>query len=157
MALIEELRRDAEHVDYEIWMLFAITERLRAAAALPSDEVARRAILESWLIHLRALYEFFKTENRKDRRAVDYFENDHTKAAKIGDLAPKPDSWEERRIKEIHKAVAHIVEDRARLDTNWSEWDLDLVTPRLRVFFELLEADTRPWFPRAARWFASPT
>jgi hypothetical protein len=72
-------------------------------------------------------------------------------------LAPVQDSWEDARIGELHQALAHIVQERAKLNTNWTEWDLALVRPRLDTFFRLLDAARRPWFPRAARWFAAAT
>lgn len=156
---MDALQRDAEHVDYEIWMLMKLTERFGAPLTLPEDDIACRAMLESWLLHLRALYEFFKTHDRQgnDRRAVDYFEADSTKAAQIAGLAPVKDSWEDARIREIHKALAHIARGRSKLNTNWTERDLALVRPRLEIFFRVLDPARRPWFPRAARWFAAAT
>ena len=158
MATDDELKRDAEHLDYEVWMLMESTERLRGDKPLPSDPVARKALLEAWLIHLRLLLEFFRTTKSKpdDLRAVDYFDG-HTDKPKIEQLAPVKDSWENRRAQEINKALAHIVQDRAKLNTDWNEWDLKLVTSRLTTFFDLLPADRRVWFPRSSRWFARAT
>ncbi len=113
MATEDELKRDAEHLDYEIWMLMEATERLRGVKPTSSDPIERRALLESWLIHLRLLLEFFRTGKAKpdDLRAVDYFEG-HKDKPKIELLAPAKDSWEDKRAQEIHKALAHIVQDR---------------------------------------------
>jgi len=155
MASEDELKRDAEHLDYEIWMLMEVTERLRGTKPVSVDPVARKALLESWLIHVRLLLEFFRTTKSRgdDLRAADYFDG-HAAKPKIEALAPVKDSWEDKRAQEIHKSLAHIVQDRAKLNTNWSEWDLAVVTSRLATFFDLLPAERRVWFPRAGHWFA---
>lgn len=156
MPSVEDLARDAMHVDYEIWMLMSAHERLAGIHPGPSDEIARRALLESCLLHVRNLLEFFRTSkpHGDDLRAVDYFEDSSPAKDEVTALEPSRGSWEDRRMREVHKALAHIVENRGQLNTDWSEWDLELVTRRLRVFFDLLSPERRVWFPRAARWFA---
>ena len=152
-----ELDRDAQTVNYEIWMLMEASERLGSRLTLPTDEIARRAVLESWVLHLRALLEFFRTGTREpdDVRAEDYFAVGSAEVARIQALAPARGSWEESRRKEMRKLLAHIVQDRSRFNSDWNARDLAAVTDRLQTFFEALAPDRRAWFPRASRWFAS--
>lgn len=152
-----DLKRDAGTVDYEIWMLRETSERLRGLKPLPTDEILRRTVLESWLLHLRALLEFFRTragtKRDDDVRAEDFFEVGSPELERIRALEPTADSWEGERQKEIHKLLAHIVQDRARYNSEWSERDEAMVTDRLEVFFDSIEPSKRLWFPRANAWF----
>ncbi len=156
MATLDELRRDAKHLDYEIWMLMETAERLRGDKPMPDDEIAKRAVLESWLVHVRILMEFFSNRAGPDSdnvQAVHYVSGSSAKR-RLRAQQPRKGSREWKRVKEIHKALAHLARDRDRLNTDWNEWDLEMVTSRLRSFFEVLPPERRLWFPKASKWFA---
>ena len=154
MASLAQLETDAKHVDYEISMFMELSDRLLRQRDIPADDVLRRAVFESCLLHFRALLEFFRTDTKyvDDLRATDYIDNPAHKSA-IGLLAPNES--ERARMGQLHKALAHIVSSRDQLDTNWSEADLALVTSRLKLFFAHLPAPRRRWFLRASPWFVA--
>ena len=111
------------------------------------------ALFESCLLHFRALLEFFKTSRAEpdDLRAVDYIDDAKHKAD-FGNLAPN--DAERARVKELHKALAHVVVGRDALNTDWSESDFRLVKNRLSLFFAWLPAPRLRWFPLAEKWFS---
>lgn len=155
MATPTDLREDAGTIDYEVWMLMETAERLRGHKQLPVDEIARRAVVESCLLHARVLLEFFRTSetHTDDLRAMHFFDDGSPERLKIESLARSKDSWERKRNDEIHKALAHPVQNRKLLNTDWNEWDLGMVTSRLKTFYALLEPERRSWFPRSSNWF----
>ena len=147
------METDAKHLDYEIWMFMETSDRFVQQRELPTDDVLRRALFESCLLHFRALWEFFRADKKygNDLRAADYIDDPLDKAA-IGNLAPNKTELD--RTQELHKALAHIVSGRDGLNTDWSVADLSMVTSRLKVFFAHLPAPRRRWFPRSGTWFA---
>lgn len=159
MPTEDELKRDAVTIDFEIWMLMETSARLSGNLPRPVDKISNNALLESWLVHLRALLEFFRTgyrgPNKDDVRAEDYFTEKNLEIKKIRSLAPNPKSREEKRKKEIDKLLMHIVKDRSRFYSRWSARDNEMVTSRLKIFFKILEPSRRAWFPKAGPWFTS--
>ena len=153
MPSLAEMETDAKHLDYGIWMFMETSECFLRQRELPTDDVLRRALFESCLLHFRALLEFFRADKKygDDLRAADYIHDPLHKTA-IGNLAPN--ATELDRAQKLHKAIAHIVSGRDRLNTNWSAADLSMVTSRLKVFFAHLAAPRHRWFPRSSSWFA---
>ena len=79
----EELRELSEHLLYEVEMLFGTANVLLAdAIAEESAQLSttiRNAVLESFVVHFRALQEFFwfgKPRFETDARAADFFEGE---------------------------------------------------------------------------------
>lgn len=152
-----ELKEGSVHLDYEIWMLMETIERLRREDRLPQDELLRRALLESWLAHVRALLDFFRRPNPKyprDMRAVDYFDHDAAAREEIEKLAPAKDSDDEFRFRDISQALAHLVYGRDKLNTVWTEDDQWMVVSKLNRFFAVLRPEQRSWFVRSEKYFS---
>jgi hypothetical protein len=115
------------------------------------DYTIRRAILESWGVHLRCLIEFFHPKRKDVLRAEHY----------VADVAgwyracPKFNKREQRRQKALHELLAHIAIGRDARKSHWSEADHKIVTRRVPLFLAHLTARRLRWFPDAARFFPS--
>ena len=70
-----ELRESSTHLHYEYSMLVSVTEFLATSRAPPSWLVS--AVLESFVIHYRALYDFFylKAQQPDDVIAAHFFDS----------------------------------------------------------------------------------
>lgn len=98
----DELRRASDHLYYEIWMLNSLAQGL--ASGIFGEGVINNALLESFVIHARALLDFFYTD--KPRHADDVVAQD---------FFPTPEQWPKARpkksqaLKKVHRRVAKEV------------------------------------------------
>src|SRR5215467_13006895 len=78
--MTEQKLRDysADHIYYELFMLYETAARLRHDPTIEGDWVARSALIESFLIHARALACFlYPGELARRRRATDITADDY--------------------------------------------------------------------------------
>ena len=136
-----QLRTGAKHIDAEIDMLMRAAQYLRhpTAHGATHDYTVRRAILESWGLHLRCLIEFFHPKRTDVLRAEHY----------VADLlrwqqdCPKLNKREQRRQKALHELLAHLAIGRDARKSRWSERDHRIVTRRIPLFLAHLSTRRR--------------
>jgi len=146
-----QVRAGAKHVDAEIDMLVRTAEYLRHPTrhGATHDYTIRRAILESWAIHLRCLIEFFHPKRTDVLRAEHYVAD----AVEWLRTCPKLNKQEQRRQKALHELLAHIAIGRDARKSRWSEADHRIVTRRIPLFLAHLTSRRRSWFPEATHLF----
>jgi len=144
------LRRAARHVDHEMEMVLGTGERLRRPAEAGADPLLRRALLEAWGVHYRALLEFFHPAKgtRPDVILAEHYFRD---PAIWNRLAPRLTKRQARRREALHIMLAHLSYRRHPRLTRWSVADHELIRLRVRLFFNRLPARRRRWFPQTAR------
>jgi len=146
-----QLRSGADDVDAEIDMLMRTADCLRSPPRQGGthDQTMRRAMLESWAIHLRCLIEFFHPKRTDVLRAEHYVADTRNWLR----ACPKLNKRERRRQKALHELLAHISIGRDARKSRWSEADHRIVTRRIPVFLAHLPSRRRGWFPKANRFF----
>jgi hypothetical protein len=146
-----KLRSGARHVDAEIEMLIHTAIYLRNPGAHRSthDATIRKALLESWCIHLRCLIEFFHP-TRPDVLRAEYYVED---SAAWSAICPKLTKREKRRRKALHELIAHLAVGRDARKSKWSEKDHNIVARRVALFMEHVSSRRKKWFPEATHWF----
>jgi hypothetical protein len=109
----EELREASNWLKYEIWMFRGLAEMI---ALGQTDGLVKNAILDSFLIHTRALLSFFYAYNphKNDAIAEDYFSS----SEEWINMRPIKSDYLEGVHNRISKSVAHISYVR-----NKSSWD----------------------------------
>lgn len=116
----EELRKASDWLIYEYWMLKGLTQLLQDDD-LTEIGLLRNAVLDSFLIHARALVDFFyRKPKHTDAVAGDYLD-DTGKAYWEEHYSNAPDWFEDIRTR-INKGVAHISYDRHK-----DVWDYELI------------------------------
>ncbi|MFQ5889201.1 MAG: hypothetical protein ACE5JR_04010 [Gemmatimonadota bacterium] len=152
----ETLHTVAEDVDYEIWMFMAIGERYRHKRLKPADALAKRALVESWLLHLRNLWVFFEEPRGSSRpdavRAGDFVVDEGEFAESLARV-PTDILAEQKRIADINRVLMDASARRRQRDARWREEDHHIVEKRLRAFFRILPVGRRSWFHRSQHWF----
>ena len=143
-----QLRGGAEDVDYEIDMLMR-TAAFLCGPPTGEDPIIRRAVLESWCVHLRCLIEFFHPTRRDTIRAEHYMAD----VGRWNRLCPVLNERERRRRQALHQLFAHIAIGRDARKSGWRENDQRIVTRRIPLFLSSLPTRRRSWFPNAANWF----
>src|SRR3990172_5474946 len=118
----EELRDASNWLIYEYWMLKGLTDLLSRDDDLIEIGLLRNAVLDSFLIHARALVDFFyrKPKYETDVVASDYLDGEE-KAHWEEHYSEDPDWFEDVRTR-IDKGVAHISYDRHK-----DAWDYGLI------------------------------
>jgi hypothetical protein len=115
----EEMRRAAEHLEYEFWMLTAVAEAM--ASGISSQGWLTNALLESFVIHFRALVDFFyppPNPKSDDIQAAHYFD-DPTE----WELMRPPLSDELKRGRaRAHKEIAHLTYARLEVTRDTKPW-----------------------------------
>jgi hypothetical protein len=128
----------AEHLPYEIEMLYHTAVRL-FAAGVPTvpDAVTRCALLESFALHLRVLVDFLWNDRRgqpEDALAGDFFPDGEWRALR----PPKPSSLT-AAAKKAGMQVAHLSYNRIPLTPDQKGWRGSLlcdIAPALRAFVD---------------------
>jgi len=111
-----------------------------------SVRVIRNCAIESFLLHYRALREFFSSIPKRiadNLKAADYLATWHTSALWVTD---------QKEIDRIHKRLAHLSTKRTLLDNNWDlahmEWN---VAQTVEDFISKLMPAQQVWFQQAAQ------
>lgn len=135
-----------EHVEYEMWMLFAIKDSISL-----EDQVSRNARVESFAIHLRNLITFFyPTQNTKttDVYARDFFTNKSEWIDSCPVISTKLIKARER----AHREVGHLTTHRISGTPKEKAWDMtDLceeILPIIRFFYVSARPAPLPGFFR---------
>jgi hypothetical protein len=132
----EELRNASDWLIYEYWMLEGLNHLLLYEEGLTEIGIVRNAVLDSFLIHARALVDFFfnsEPNHEQDAVAGDYF--DETEKACWEKRHPKDPDWFKDTRTRINKGVAHISYDR-----NKDAWGHLLIEPEIgNAFCEFVE------------------
>jgi len=107
-----ELRKAAEHVNYEMMMLRECSKRLHPP---PSDPVLKNALIESYLLHARNLFHFLGVRDQRYGRGRDV-------------LAPHFSvTWEppecptalRGQMDRVNKRLAHLTYERLTMSDQW--------------------------------------
>jgi len=139
-----ELRKAADHVNYEIATLVYAGEKLAARPAGSDGDIA----LESFLLHFRNLRAFLcPTKQRLGND--DVIASDFLNEGKGRDLG----DWtflQEHKGK-LDKMLAHITYARAvYITSSQNQWDFggmqELMLTELEYFFSMLPTNVRTWF-----------
>jgi hypothetical protein len=134
----------ARHVVYELRMWQWAAAQLRENGREQLDTPERNAIIESYLLHLRSLIEFFRSESLRsgDVAAVQYEPN-----WSVGNYA----STLERAWASLNKRLSHITTERLNEEA-WpvAQQSFQLAHDAVGVLWEkfdgLLDVERRSWF-----------
>jgi hypothetical protein len=143
---LKEMAR--RHLSYEVKMLRELADALRGNGVGP--RTMRNALLESFLIHYRNLYDFFYPDfpGRKrlphDICALDYLQNQKRWRKKRPDADPKLLENRER----VNVLLAHLTLRRLRYNTrSWHDKKMaGLIEELLQEFLRELPGERRAWF-----------
>jgi hypothetical protein len=106
--------------------------------------VIRNCAIESFLIHYRALREFFSSlpkTNPDNLKATDYLSAWQTSVKWV---------TEQKEIDRIHKRLAHLSRKRTTLDNNWGLAHMESnVSQTFEDFISKLAPDQQLWFHEA--------
>jgi hypothetical protein len=150
----------SHHVEYEIKQFTACSNVLREDfwVEVPTymAKTARNALLESWTVHFRALYDFLYAEpTRDDMGAGDWFPDGRWPAVRKG---PASDLAKARR--RVNKDIAHLTYDRLKRAGAGVFWPHETIIDGLgRDLFRFVDSvdagSVRDGF-KAAVWQALP-
>jgi hypothetical protein len=117
----DDIRQLSEHLQYEVWMTFALIELLLGWAYWdPRHQVALNAQIEAFTIHVRQLIGFLWLERARkgDALAADYFA-----PGEWEQLRPeRPPAIDEAVYRKIGWGVAHLTYGRARGTPADKQW-----------------------------------
>nr|MBP7322114.1 hypothetical protein [Deltaproteobacteria bacterium] len=152
-----ELQKASEQLYYEFWMLTSVAKGLASGIAVKGW--LQNALLESFIIHVRALLDFLYTDDPKsdDIAAVDYF------ADKEGWAIIRPMLSRSLRVarKRAGKEVAHLTYSRLSVSPENKIWSFIDITTEIQVvlsiFLEHAQADllAPQWQPQQLQSQAS--
>ncbi len=141
----DELKNGAKWVNYEFDMLIR-TFRYRADKR---DCSMNNMIIESFLVHTRNLYEFFRKRNRRDKDEVlslDYVVDNMKNKSWNNEQGKLKDNLKSE-VKRIHQRLAHISYDRNLPER---EWDRPFLFKKLNYmmqkFKEHIPENSKDWF-----------
>jgi hypothetical protein len=140
----DELRKAADHVNYEIATLVYAGEELVARPAGSDGDIA----LESFLLHFRNLRAFLCPTKQRlgddDVIASDFL--NERKGRDLGDW-----TFLQEHKGKLDKMLAHITYARAvYITSRQNQWDFggmqELMLTELEYFFSMLPTNVRTWF-----------
>lgn len=144
---IKQLQEIAwEHISYEIEMFEYSGSRLVKGIA---NDGERNAMLETFLLHARCLYDFlYPSEKiRKDDVLADDFFDDLSELRKTLPQRLAISSYLNRRT---GKEVAHITYTRLKVGPMQKQWQVpevhNQIGEAMAIFFETLTEEKRGWF-----------
>jgi hypothetical protein len=129
----KDLKGSLEHLHYEFWMLMSVAQAL--ASGIASQGWLLNALLESFVIHLRALTDFFYPEKPKNDAviAADFF-----KEVGAWETIRPPLSGElsKSRVR-AHKEIAHLTYARLKVTPETKRWKYIEIANEIRSIMEL--------------------
>lgn len=144
----DRLKRNAEHVYYEILMLFYTTQKLTKDTLNSTHICETNMRLESCGIHLRNLLDFFYTPIPKryadDMLAEDYIQN-------IALFKKNRTKWSEldHLNKRVNKMISHLTYHRSRYNKKTKGWNYGQIYIRLHptivAFYDALPTHRKEW------------
>jgi hypothetical protein len=115
---IAELQESSNHLHYEFWMFNSLANGLGSGIA--GQGPLSNALLESFVIHLRALIDFLYSDKPRDDDVIaeDYFPNED-KWKKI-----RPEQSETLRLakRRAGKEIAHLTYTRIEVTSETKPW-----------------------------------
>lgn len=128
----DDLKRAWVEVQYEYSMLEQTATLLHAGNL--DDTTVQNAVLESFLLHARALIDFFyPTRPRPDDIiAADFFSS----ADEWESLRAPPDPELEETRTRAHKRLAHLSFERLNATPETREWDVAAIFGKLEAAYE---------------------
>lgn len=125
----------ADHLYYELWMLYEAGARLVHDPAVHTDWVLKNALIESFAIHARSLTIFLYPENSPkyatDVTSFDYVRDVQPWRSARGPIVPELKQVKDRTAKQI----AHLTTERHPPGSPEKVWSPE---PIVRAFFEPL-------------------
>lgn len=132
----EVLDASLEHLRYEWDMLRKTYYELSAPCA--HQEPVKYALLESFLIHARCIYDFFYKSHDNNKRHDDVLAIDYLAEDVVQDrLRPKPPGEITDCLERINKEVAHVTASRVDRESLGKDWNVE----SLFVFLDGLMQD----------------
>lgn len=128
-----ELLIASDHLYYEYWMLISMANAL--ASGIASQGQLTNALLGSFVIHFRALLDFFYPGNNlkpDDVIASDFFSQPpwQTIRPELSDFLTKA------KIR-AHKEVAHLTYSRQQVTPETKPWDFLKITNEINILITL--------------------
>lgn len=116
-----------EHLYYEIWMLYGVTERMNAG---PDDDYIHNALLESFVVHASVILDFFYKPQVKpdDAKAVHYMNSIEAWNA----ILPSYAKYFRKFNKKRNKEVMHLSYKRLDVRPDQKRWGAFEVTANIR-------------------------
>ena len=149
-----DVEKAAAHVDYECKAVGDTQREIRSwTDVAPSEEesVKRAAVYVAWLVHLRCLVTFFRTEQVfGDEVLACHFMDDPAKWARDHDSELRLSDAERERVSRMDHLMAHITYNRLKEASDFGPLDHQIAVQRLRIFYATLPARHKPRFPALA-------
>jgi hypothetical protein len=126
----EKLRKASGHVYYEAWMLVKSAELILPVP--PPPTVQNNALLESFAVHFRNLWDFICVNRKTSDDVVvgDYLID----ADKVDELRSSVPSFLTEYHTHVHKMIAHLSYKRVRYTTEEYRWPfVDIANEMRRV------------------------
>jgi hypothetical protein len=116
----EDLRRSMEHLEYEFTMLMAVAQAM--ASGISRQGWLTNALLESFVIHFRALVDFFypPAHPKSDDVLATHFYED---PAEWESIRPALSNELKRGRERAHKEIAHLTYTRLSVTPETKPWD----------------------------------
>lgn len=129
----DELQAASNHLHYEYWMLTSIAQSL--GTGISGQGWLNNALIESFVIHLRVLIDFFYPESvqNDDVIAADYFNND----AEWNNIRPPMTenlkAWKIR----AHKEIAHLTYARLKVTAETKGWPFIEIAESINLVMDI--------------------
>lgn len=153
-----DVEKAAAHVDGECRALGNTQREIRSWTDFaPSEEeaVKRAAVYVAWLVHLRGLITFFRTQQTfGDEVLACHFMDDPGRWAQDHDSELRLSDAEKERVNRMDHLMAHITYNRLHEASDFDQSDHKMVVKRLRIFYDALPAWQRPRFTALAALLA---
>jgi hypothetical protein len=138
---VNELREASNHLHYEVWMLSSLANGI--ASGIPGQGPIANALLESFVIHVRAIMDFLYADcpQADDVIAEDFFDNSE-QWTKIRPALSQTLSQAKRRA---GKEVAHLTYARLDVTPETKSWPFVQITNEvstvINAFFQNVPKD----------------
>ncbi len=145
-----------EHVYYEVWMLFSLSDLLLMPFAAPNPELAtvlRNVVVESFGVHLRNLVDFLyprSTVKTSDVIAADYYPN-----GSLPHDFPKISSSLERARRRADKELSHLTTSRISGAPPEKAWEHKELAAEIRKLLLTFVSSAPIKLARLSTWLAS--
>jgi len=144
---IHKQKKASENIHYEI-LMFDFTSRMLRKQSIRSNQLILNTFLESWLVHLRNLLDFFYTDISK-RYKDDVLARDFVKNARNY----KKDRAKFRDLKQIKKKIAkqlaHLTYHRSKYNNKTRLWNFNKYSKEIFLtifsFYDCLPKNKKRW------------
>ncbi len=121
----------AEHLYYEVWMLYGVTEKLRQGL---TDRYLYNALLESFVVHASIILDFFYKPQVKpdDAKAIHYLDS----VGEWNALLPSYAKYFRRFNTKRNKEVIHLSYKRLDVKPEQKYWRVVETTSHIQKLFD---------------------